>query len=577
MTQEKIGESGAHANSFPPEARFSLGEWTVDPATNRLSRDGRQVRLEPKVMRVLVFLAERPGRVIKRRELEAAVWPGMLVSDDAVTNTVIKLRRALGDSARHSRYIETIAKSGYRLIAKVDRPAAPPEEPPRAVRTRAEPAAGTPRSRLARAIPALLTAVPLIALAIGWWLTQSRPGPATPAETARPVVAVLPFEDLSGDPARGYFPAGLTEDLITDLSKLAGLQVVARNSVLPYRGSDAPASRIGADLGADYLVRGSVQRAGQRLRINVRLVAAAEDRNRWAERYDRPLVDVFGIQDDIVTHVISAIQVELGPGERGRLARAGVASVEAYDAFLRGLDLLGRRESADNAEARGHFLQAIDREPRFARAYAGLAMTYALRAVYGHGAEVMRSLDRAEAIAREGMAIDENVPQLRYALALTATYRGNLAEAMTQVERAIELRPSYADAYGLQAWILYFAGRPLEGLDAMERAVALNPRVPALYLTVEAALHYQLGDLEEAGRLLRASAEINPNQLLTRLFLAAVHAAGGNLEAARWEVAELRALEPDFELDLDHGFPIRDPAYRERLLRDLGRVGLTTR
>jgi TolB-like protein/DNA-binding winged helix-turn-helix (wHTH) protein len=548
-----------------------------------------EVKLEPKVMRVLVFLAKHPQRVVKRGELEAAVWKGMVVTDDAVTNTVIKLRRALGDDARNPRYVETIAKSGYRLIADVrsldsagGRSESLREE---GSVDSSQPAgggeptvAGQLAPRFAHLIPALLAAVPLVALAIGWWLMQPPGGsPSAVSKPIRPVVAVLPFENLSGDPERAYFADGITEDVITDLSKLSGLQVVARSSVMAYRDSSEPASHIGRELVADYLVRGSVQRSGQQLRINVRLIDTDEGRNRWAERYDRKLADIFRIQDEIASHVVAALQVELAPGEQRRLVSDSMTSVEAYDAFLRGLDLLGRRTSADNPEARRYFREAIELEPRFARAYAGLAMTYALHALYGHGPGVLQSLDDAEVIARQGLAIDENLPQLRYTLGLVEMYRGNLAAAIAEVSRAIELRPSYADGYGLLAWILHFAGRPHDGLDAIRQAVALNPRVPALYLTVEAALHYQLENLDEALRLLEASVEISPNQLLTRLFLGAVYAATGDLDAARWEVEELHTLEPGFELDLDHGFPIRDPQYRRRFVANLERAGLVER
>lgn len=567
---------------------FSLGDWTVEPARHCLSRGDDEVRVEPKAMRVLVFLASQPRQVVKRSELEAAVWPGMIVSDDAVTNTVIKLRRALGDDARSPRYIETIAKSGYRLIADVGSALPPDGSAPTSAPAGTDgppPASATqPRAehdlspRFARLIPPLLAALPLVALAIGWWLTQrpADPLPAAPPP-ARPVVAVMPFADLSGDPERAYFADGITEDLITDLSKLSGLQVVARNSVMAYRDSTDPASRIGRELGADYLVRGSVQRAGGQLRIHVRLIDPQADRNRWAERYDRDLADIFQVQDEIAAHVVSALQVELAPAEQRRMFDSNVASIEAYDEFLRGLDLLGRRASADNSAARRHFRKAIELEPRFARAYAGLAMTYALHAVYGHGAAVLQSLDEAETLARKGLTLDANLPQLRYALALIEMYRGNLSTAIDEISRAIELRPSYADGYGLLAWILHFAGRPQDGLAAMRQAVALNPRTPALYLTVEGALHYQLGDLAAARRQLERSAEISPNQLLTRLLLAAVYAADGDLDAAHWQAEEVRAIEPGFEFDPDHGFPIRDPQYRQRFLTDLARAGLTGR
>ena len=587
MQTQQSTEPEAAGQGLDLDAPFRIADWAVHPASHRLTRDDEEVRIEPKVMRVLLFLAGHPQRVVKRDELEAAVWPGRVVTDDAVTNTVIKLRRALGDDARNPRYIDTIAKSGYRLIAEVGSP----DSAVAARRTReAHPGgvsallrhdgptvAGHPAPRFARLIPTLLASVPLIALAVGLWLTRSPGSAPPPLPHARPVIAVLPFEDLSGDAGRGYFAGGITEDLITDLSKLSGLQVVARNSVMSFRNSSVPASRIGAELGADYLVRGSVQHAGQRLRINVRLIDAGVDRNRWAERYDVELADVFEVQDEIAAHVVAVLQVELAAGEERRLVSDYVTSVEAYDAFLRGLDLIGRRTSTENPEARRHFLEAIALEPGFARAYAGLAMTYALHALYGHGRGVLQSLDEAERLARQGLAIDGNLPQLRYALGLVETYRGNLAAAITEVSRAIELRPSYADGYGLLAWILHFAGRPHDGLKAMQRAVALNPRVPALYLTVEAALHYELENLDAALRLLQASIEISPNQLLTRLLLSAVYAATGDLDAARWEVEELRALEPGFELELDHGFPIRDPQYRRRFVADLARAGIDAR
>jgi TolB-like protein/DNA-binding winged helix-turn-helix (wHTH) protein/Tfp pilus assembly protein PilF len=566
------------------DARFRLGDWLVDPASYRLSRDGREARLEPKVMQVLACLADHAGQVVSRRELEAEVWPGMVVTDDAVTNTVIKLRKALGDDARRPVYVETIAKSGYRLIAPVapdPEGAAPPTGLDQAAGVRAAPGATRPGHAARRRSMAQRAAVLGLVLLVGlgtWWLMVRSPSldpTGTPvALPKRPVVAVLPFENLTADPAQDYFADGITEDLITDLSKLSGLQVLARNSTLAYRGSTATEQRIGRELGARFLVEGSVQRSGGRLRINVQLIDTVEGRNRWAERYDRELTDVFRIQDDIVARVVAALQVELAAGEQQRLGRRYTASIEAYDEFLRGLDLLGRRASADNPEARAHFERAIALEPGFARAYAGLAMTYALHAVYGAGAAVGPSLRRAEQIARRGLAIDDTVPQLRYALGLAETYQGNLAAAIAEVSRAIELRPSYADGYGLLAWILHFAGRPTEGLEAMQRAIALNPHVTALYRTVEGALHYQLGNLDRSLDLLQQAAQMSPNQLLTRLFLAAVLAADGQLDAARWQVEELHALDPAFTLDLDSGFPIRDPVYRERLLADLRRAGL---
>ncbi|HOP17326.1 MAG: winged helix-turn-helix domain-containing protein [Gammaproteobacteria bacterium] len=592
-------QPSAQADSGSPrEVQFRLGDWVVDVATRDIRRAGTVVRLEPKVMRVLEFLVGRRGQVVSRYDLESHVWSGMVVTDDAVTNTVIKLRKALGDKARDPRYIETIAKTGYRLIADVEPlpgragPLLPPGETPpgdELSRTAAPtggpkdghpgPATGQvtvappqrPRIRRGRLLPVLMLVSLAVAGGLALYLSVITPPPTAAAGT---VVAVLPFDNLSGDPEQDYFADGITQDLITDLSKLSNLQVLARNSALAYRASTEPESVIGRELGARFLVRGSVQRSGERLRINVSLTDAVEGRNRWGERYDRQLADIFHLQDEITAHVVSALQVELAPGEQQRLTRRYVTSIEAYDALLRGLDLLGRRASADNAEARAQFERAIELEPGFARAYAGLAMTHAMHATYGHGPQVAASLERAETIARQGMAIDEAQPQLHFAMGLVEMYRGNLAAAAAEVSRAIELRPSFADGYGLMAWILHFAGRPDEGLEAMRRAIALNPHVTALYRTVKAALHYELGELDQARALLEESVEMNPDQLLTRLYLAAVYAATGQFESARWQVDEIRALDAGFRLDLAYGFPIRDPRYRARFLADLARAGL---
>jgi TolB-like protein len=392
------------------------------------------------------------------------------------------------------------------------------------------------------------------------------------------MIAVLPFENLTADPEQDYFAVGVTEDLITDLSKLSGLQVVARNSVMAYRDSVLSDSQIGRELGARYLVKGSVQRSGDRVRINVYLSDAHEGHNRWAERYDRDLADIFKVQDEIATRVVSALQIELAPGEQQRLTRKYATSVQAYDQYLLGRDLLGRRASADNREARSYFERAIELEPRFARAHAGLAMTYALHAVYGRGPEVMQSLTKAEEVARRGLEIDDSIPQLRFAIAMVEMFKGNLAAAIAEISRAIELEPSYADGYGLLARILHFAGRPEEGLEAMERAIALNPRVPALYLMVKGALLHQLGRNEDALEQLRASVEMSPHLMLTRVALASVYAETGQLDSAQWEVEEVRSLNPGFTFeDLDHGFPIRDPEFRERFFLGLRRAGLNDR
>jgi TolB-like protein/DNA-binding winged helix-turn-helix (wHTH) protein/Tfp pilus assembly protein PilF len=556
------------------DTTFKIGDWSVEPAANRLFREDQEIRLEPKVMRVLIYLVERCGEVISRHDLEAHVWAGMIVTDDAVTNTVIKLRRALGDNARNPRYIETIAKTGYRLIAEVSVPEVS------AVQAEEESTTGIAgrAQRLWRK-----TLIGGVGLLLGgsilWWVAvpMETPTPATSdLADAKPVIAVLPFENLSADPEQDYFSDGITEDLITDLSKISGLRVVARNSVFAYRGSTDTEQSIGAELHARYLLQGSVRRAQGRVRINVRLTDVSDIGMRWAERYDRELKDIFQLQDEITQQVVNALQIELSSDDRKRLIRDYATGIEAYDLYLQGLDHYGRRSGESNLLAKYFFERAIEIDPAFARAYAGLALTYTINAVNGWGATLEKSLAKAEQLIEKAKALDDSLPQAHFVAGEVQMYRRDYNAALDELARAVELKPSYADAYALTAWVLHFAGRPQQGLAAMRQAIDLNPRVPGAYQMVEGALHYELGKHAEAVRLLELAVQNNPNYQLARVFLAAAYAASGKVEEAAWQIDEILTLNPSFTLAaVEHAAPIRDPEYRERFLRDLQRAGLS--
>lgn len=566
--------TGRSANA----ATFRVGDWTAEPAANRLVCAGREVKVEPKVMRVLSYLVERHGEVVTRHDLEAHVWAGMIVTDDAVTNTVIKLRKALGDNARDPRYIETIAKAGYRLIADTAGIAASTDEGAAYAADTGRDVTGPQRQSLSWSKVLILGLLVLLGVWV-FWITAAPPLPephAAGPNPDKPVIAVLPFENPSADPEQNYFSDGITEDLITDLSKIAGLRVVARNSSFAYRGSTEPEQQIGAELHARYILNGSVRRDKERLRINVRLTDARDGSNRWAERYDRRISDIFHLQDEITNRVVGALQVELSTGDRARLTRDYATSIEAYDLFLRGLEHFGRRSSDDTVLAKEYFEQAIAIEPDFARAYAGLALTYTANLVNGWGTTLQQSLAKAESLTSKAKQLDDRVPQVYFVSGLVEMYRRNYAAALDDLARAIELKPSYADAHALLAWVLHFAGRPQEGLAAMQRAIDLNPRVPTTYWLVQGALYYELGENAEATRVLQLAVQNNPSYQSVRMFLAAAYAADQNLEEAAWQIEEIRTLDPDFTLgDVERGAPIRDPRYKQRLLRDLERAGLS--
>jgi adenylate cyclase len=450
--------------------------------------------------------------------------------------------------------------------------------------SRGLPATVTPQAQ-SPAKPRILVPVLLvlgIAMAGGLWLilTDADSPPSGPIATAfpldqKPGVAVLPFENLGPAPEQNYFADGITEDLTTDLSKLSGLRVLARDSALAYKDSREDARRIAEQLGVNYLLKGSVQRFAGRVRINARLIDGGRGGNLWAERYDRKIEDIFAIQDEIAEQIVAALAVEIAPADRSRMARSQVADVQAYDELLRGLDYYGRGSLEDTQRAIEHYERAIALDPGFARAYSALAMVYTRDVVDGWDLAARDGLNQATELTEKAKQIDPSVPQIYFVDGYTELFRRNYEAAIRNAEHAISIKPSYADGYGLLAWILHFAGRPTEGLASMERAVQLNPRVPAVYRLVRGALYYSMGEFEQALADFEAAVEISPSYQLLRTWLAAAYAGAGRLEEARWEAQEILALDPSFSIArIDQAFPIRDPDYRERFVRDLRRAGL---
>src|SRR5262245_52931090 len=315
-----------------------IGEWSVEPALDALRRGGETVRLEPKAMELLVALASRPGQVVSREELLTGVWPGVVVGDEALSQAVTKLRKALGDDARAPTYIETISKRGYRLIAQV--------EPLQSGPAMATPVAGRGRSQSGRVAAVGVLLVLLIAgiyllptaLPTARQQTASLPSPEPRAVTdvdpapRLPTIAVAPFESLAEDIEQVYLARGITADLTTDLSRLAGLRVIGASRA----ASQAPDAAQPKQPAARYLVSGSVQRAGNQLKVNVRLMDSTTGQQLWSERYEKALGDLFAVQDEIVTRLVAALPVKMSEAERRRLARRYTRNLEAYDHFLRG-------------------------------------------------------------------------------------------------------------------------------------------------------------------------------------------------------------------------------------------------
>ena len=553
---------------------FQIAGFRVEPSSLRATSDRKEARLEAKTMQVLMYLVEHAGRVVSRAELEKQLWPGRIVTEDSLTNAIAKLRRVFGDDAHHPRVIETIPKSGYRLIAEV----MPINESGELAGDAQFPSMHVERRGLRPSVPRIIGTVSALLLLIAAWglLERERTPPDwTGPLSDKPAVAVLPFENLGATPEQDYFANGITADLITDLSKLEGLLVIAPGSVFAYQGSEARPGQVAMELDVDYVIVGSVQRLGDRLRINVQLIAASIEHALWGERYAGLMSDIFDVQDEIAAAVIKALKVEIAPSERAVLAKHPTASIVAYDYYLLGLEDHGSRTETQNRSAREYFQKAIELDPGFARAYAGLAMTHSRDAIDGWTSTPSRSLELAAEIVQKGASMDPSLPQIHFVSGQVELFRGRHAQAIGASQRAIEMDPNYADAHALRAWTMNYAGRPGEALPALESAMRLNPRPPASYLEILGEIRFVQGRYTESASTFQQVLDINPGYTRARMWNAAALARAGLRDSAEWEVSELLVSSPEFALSrLEFAFPFKDPRTLDIVLDGLRKAGL---
>jgi TolB-like protein/DNA-binding winged helix-turn-helix (wHTH) protein/Tfp pilus assembly protein PilF len=550
---------------------FLLGDARIDPPALSVERAGSTRRVEAKVMEVLLTLARQPGQVISRQQLEQAVWPGRIVTDDAVTNAVGKLRKALNDSSREPQLIETISKRGYRL--KV-------EPVPVAADAAAQGAIpGTavvlPDRRRWLVGGALLLVAAVCILVLWAWKTSWEKAHPEPAENAAASVAVIPFDVLGEDSSQTYFAEGITLDLITELSRIPKLLVIAPGTMFSYRDTAADDRTIAAELGVRYLIRGAVQRIGDRIRINVRLLEAGRGRTLWAERFAGKSGSLFQMQDEVVEGIARGLPVRLALSQLPAKRSGATDSIAAYEEFLRGRERYGRLTPEDNQVARDHFERAIALDPSFARAHAGLALAWSRLAIDGWTDDPEEALSKAKEYADHAAAIDASVPQIHFVRAQVELFRGRHDEAAAAATTAIELDPNYADAYALLAWILHYAGRPDLAEQALDEALKRNPRSSASYREIAGEIAFATRRYHEAAQAFEGALERNPAHTRARLWLAVTLAQLGRAGEAAWEAQELLALNPRFSLSrLLLAFPLKDPQQHDALLEALASLGL---
>ena len=454
---------------------FRVGPWLVQPGLNAIASNGTTVRLEPKVMEVLVCLSNQAGSPIAKEELMRAVWRDTFVSDDVLVRAISELRRVFEDDPRQPQFIQTIPKRGYRLLARVT----PVNGPTVTGAVAASPdaslsAAGKPKLRSAWPQAAGLGAAVLIlllALGVGGSRGMLRPANSPAIHS----LAVLPLQNLSGDAGQDYFADGMTEELITELSRLNAMKVISRTSVMRYKKSSKSLPEIARELNVDAILEGSVLRSGDRIRITAQLIQAQTDANLWAETYDRSIEDTLQLQETVATAIASKIKSSLVPiGTTGSKAEHPV-NFKAHEAYLRGLQQYGLEGDAGNhlgmesaqqehhRQALKYFEDAIREDPGYAVAYVALA-----------GASP--SAEKAESYARKALEADAGSADAHLVLAAVKLQRDrDWHNAEREILKAIELNPSSTAAHQQYAFFLDAAGRLEEGMKEYQRAQELDP------------------------------------------------------------------------------------------------------
>ena len=550
---------------------FRIADWEVDPSTNRVSRGADQIKLEPKVMDVLAFLATRPGQPVTRAELEEVVWAGSVVGYDAITSAIQKLRRVFGDEPAHPRYIETLSKKGYRLIAAVT-----PLQEARDQQDRPDvTAVPSPRHWAGPLSGAALVALLLASAGVYLWLQSASP-PQTVVATGSKTVAVLPFRNLSDDPAQDYFAEGLSDDLIASLARFSDLQVIARDSTALYKGTTLTPLELAERLNIEYQVEGSVRRENDRLRINVQLIKSPSGEVLWSEAFDDRVAHLFELQDSITHRMVVALTGQMNIRDRQELSPPRTPNLQAYDYFLYGRQRFFQYANAEqNRDARESFARAIAIDPEFALAYAMLAWAHAFDAMNGWSESRKDSLEQAKVLAREAIELDHAMPVAYFVRGLAYRELGDPDRALVEAEKAIAFDPNYAGAYVLRATLLYFNGRPEEGLQLIRKAIALHPHHPYNYVFHLGQAYYILHRYGDAIDAFNQVLESNPAAERAHIWLAAAFAQAGLHEDAEWEVDQVLMANPELSAErIQAAYPFTRAVDREHFIAGLLASGI---
>jgi adenylate cyclase len=486
---------------------FLFGNFALDSECRELRADGRVIPVEPQVFDVLVYLIENRHRVVSKDDLIASVWGGRIVSESTLTSRINAVRKAVGDSGEKQDFVRTFARKGVRWVAPVDI---------KGNETKAENA----RVNIPLAIP------------------------------QKPSIAVLPFSNLSGDPDHDPFVDGVTEEIITALSRVRWFFVIARGSAFAYKSRDIDPHEIARELGVRYILMGSVRRAGDRIRVAAQLIDCSSRSNVWARSYDRALSDIFSVQDEITQTIVGGIEPELGRAERERARVKHRDSIDAWSIYQRGMFHLYRYTQNDLAQARKLFEDAIAVDPELGPAYSAIAEAYYYEVVYGFAKSPSRNREKAIDSAQNAVALDRDDAGAHCTLGRIRYLCREYAAAISELELALDLNPSLALAhYGLGAAFV-FSGKPNDAFPHLESAIRLSPHDPNMgsYLVRIAEAKYLIGDDEAAVHFaLKALAQPSFQWSRYAVLIAALGQLGRQEEAQRY-LAEVIRIRPSFSV-----------------------------
>lgn len=534
----------------------SFGAYEFNPYSKELRKEGMRVRLEGQPLAILQVLLERPGEVVTREELQKKLWPGDTFVDfeHSLNAAVKRLRAVLNDSADQPRYIETLARRGYCFVAPTNGVGADQE--------REKPVAATVESEALPQVSVykkqfwLVAGAALFLIVIaGWGWRLSRNRLTTAAISPVRSLAVLPLENLSGDPSQEYLADGMTEELIGRLATIRGLRVISRTSAMHFKNTTLSVPEIAKTLGVDAIVEGSIIREGSEVRVHAQLIRGATDEHIWAGEYQREYRSLLTLQDEVSRNIAERIEITLAPQDRLTLASTHPVDLEAHEDYLKGRYYFNQRTQDALNKSTEFFQQAILRDPGYALAYSGLADAYAMLGFRG-GFPSKDALSRAKAASLKAIELDDNLAEPRASLAFIAeTYEWNWAMAEREYKRAVQLNPNDARTHNWYAGYLMYVGRQEEGIAEARRARELDP----LSLPVNNAL---AGRFLAAGRYDLALEQVQKTLLLDPHFAPAHQTLGwAYLHTGKWEEAiqefqkalQLSGTE-DTDLMLDLGF-----------------------